>query len=331
MSFDKEIKRILLESPHNINDELLLEVYQYQYGFNSVYKEFADAVHKSPVFVKKASQIPFLPISFYKKHHIITQDGSVDFSKEIEFYSSGTTSQNRSTHFVADGEFYKIRSQQIFETYYGALQDVIILAVLPSYEENPSSSLIFMLKHFIEETKHPASGFYAFDIALIKARLQELSSENKKVVVWGVSYALLDWAEKETESFSNCIFLETGGMKGRRKELTRKELHTELMKGFNVMKIHSEYGMTELLSQAYSLGDGIYQFPAGFTPFLREINDPFGRIEQGSGGINVIDLANINASSFIETQDVGRINSGNFEILGRIDASDMRGCNLLYI
>lgn len=331
MSFDKEIKRILLESPQIINDDLLLEVYQYQYTFNFVYKEFADAVHKSPDLVKKVSQIPFLPISLYKNHSIKTQDGSVDFSKEIQFYSSGTTSQNRSTHYVADGEFYKIRSQQIFETYYGALKDVVIVAVLPSYEENPSSSLIFMLKHFIAETKHPASGFYSFDIPSIKSRLKELSSENKKIIVWGVSYALLDWAETETELFSHCIFLETGGMKGRRKELTRKELHAELMNGFGVAEIHSEYGMTELLSQAYSMGEGVYQFPEGFLPFLREINDPFGRITTGSGGMNIIDIANINACCFIETQDVGRIHDGKFEILGRIDSSDLRGCNLLYV
>lgn len=331
MSFDKEIKRILLETPQIINDDLLLEVYQYQYAFNFVYKEFADAVHKSPDLVKNSSQIPFLPIAFYKNHSIKTQDGSVDFSKEIRFYSSGTTSQNRSTHYVADGEFYKIRSQQIFETYYGSLKDVVILAVLPSYEENPSSSLIFMLKHFIEETKHAASGFYSFDIPTIKSNLKALSAENKKIIVWGVSYALLDWSETETELFSQCIFLETGGMKGRRKELTRKELHSNLMKGFGVTKIHSEYGMTELLSQAYSMGEGIYQFPAGLYPYLREMNDPFGRVAVGSGGINIIDLANINACCFVETQDVGRITDGNFEILGRIDTSDLRGCNLLYV
>lgn len=331
MSFDKEIKRILLESPQIINDELLLEVYQYQYAYNFVYKEFANAVHKSPDLVKNASEIPFLPIAFYKTHNIKTQDSGVDFSKEIQFYSSGTTSQNRSTHYVADAEFYKQRSQQIFENYYGPLENVIILAVLPSYEENPSSSLIFMLKHFIEETKHPASGFYSFDIPTIKSRLKELLTENKKIIVWGVSYALLDWAEKETESFSNCVFLETGGMKGRRKELTRNELHAELKNGFGVQEIHSEYGMTELLSQAYSLGEGFYEFPAGFSPFLREINDPFGRITRGSGGMNIVDLANINACCFIETQDVGRINEGKFEILGRIDSSDLRGCNLLYI
>ena len=331
MSFDKQIKHILLESPWAINDNLLIEVYQYQYAFNTVYKEFADAVHKSPEKVKTIHDIPFLPITFYKNRDIKTQDGSVDFSEAVEFYSSGTTSSNRSTHCVADPEFYKQRSQQIFESYYGSLKDVVIVAVLPSYEENSSSSLIFMMKHFIEETAHEASGFYSFDIPRIKALLKLLSSEKKKILVWGVSYALLDWAETERELYSNVLFLETGGMKGRRKELTRAELHTKLCIGFGVKKIHSEYGMTELLSQAYSTGEGIYQFPAGLIPVLRQINDPFGRVKQGSGGINLIDLANINACCFIETQDVGRITGEKFEILGRMDTSDMRGCNLLYM
>ncbi len=331
MSFDKEIKRILLESPQAINEESIIEVYRYQYINNPVYKLFADSVHRSPAVVKNAAEIPFLPISFYKNHRIETQDGSIDFSTAIPFYSSGTTSSNRSTHTVADPAFYAARSKQIFEKYYGPLSDTIILTVLPSYEENPSSSLIFMMKQFIEATGHAASSFYAFDVAAIKAVLKELRTENKKIIVWGVSYALLDWAEQETESFSSVIFLETGGMKGRRKELTRAELHARLTKGFGVAVIHSEYGMTELVSQAYSVGEGLYEFPAGLIPVLREINDPFGRIDRGSGGINIIDLANINACCFIETQDVGRISAAGFEILGRMDTSDIRGCNLLYV
>jgi len=331
MSFDKEIKHILLESPRCINDNLLIEVYRYQYAFNSVYKEFSDAVHRSPENVETVQNIPFLPITFYKNRNIKTQDGSVDFSKSVEFYSSGTTSANRSTHHVADPEFYKQRSQQIFESYYGLLKDTVIVAVLPSYEENPSSSLIFMMKHFIHETEHEASGFYSFDIPRIKVLLKSLSLEKKKILVWGVSYALLDWAETETESYSNILFLETGGMKGRRKELTRAELHAQLCKGFGVKTIHSEYGMTELLSQSYSTGEGLYQFPQGLIPILRQINDPFEKVVQGSGGINLIDLANINACCFIETQDVGRISGEKFEILGRIDTSDLRGCNLLYM
>ncbi|ABG59239.1 conserved hypothetical protein [Cytophaga hutchinsonii ATCC 33406] len=331
MSFDKEIKRILLELPQSINEESIIEVYRYQYTNNPIYKLFADSVHRSPAVVKNAGEIPFLPIAFYKKHQIETQDGNVDFSKAISFSSSGTTSSSRSTHTVADPAFYAARSKQIFENYYGPLTDTIILAVLPSYEENPSSSLIFMMKHFIEATGHAASGFYAFNIAAIKAVLKELHTENKKIIVWGVSYALLDWAEQERESFSSVIFLETGGMKGRRKELTRSELHEQLTKGFGVTAIHSEYGMTELLSQAYSFGEGLYAFPTGLIPVLREVNDPFGRITRGSGGINIIDLANINACCFIETQDIGRISANGFEILGRIDASDIRGCNLLYV
>ena len=331
MSFDKEIKHILLESPQEVNEVLLIEVYRYQYAFNSVYKLYADAIQKSPANVHSVTDIPFLPISFYKNHLVVTQDGSVDISKSVEFYSSGTTSENRSTHVVSDPAFYKHRSKQIFESYYGPLSDVIILAVLPSYQENASSSLIFMMQHFIEQSNHAASKFYAFDKATIKTVLKELRYEQKKIIVWGVSYALLDWAEEEREVYESVIFLETGGMKGRRKELTRKELHTQLCTGFGVSTIHSEYGMTELLSQAYSTGDGMYQFPEGFIPILRQMNDPFGKVINGSGGINIIDLANINACCFIETQDVGRISEQGFEILGRIDSSDLRGCNLLYM
>jgi hypothetical protein len=331
MSFDKEIKQILLESSSIINDELVLEVYRYQYAHNSVYKEFSTAIKKTPGQVHSVAEIPFLPISFYKRHSIITQDGSIDFTNSVEFYSSGTTSANRSTHIVADPMFYQMRSQHIFESYYGPLKDIILVAVLPSYEENSFSSLIFMMQHFIRETYHDASGFYSFDIPRIKLLLKALVSENKKILVWGVSYALLDWAETESADYSNILFLETGGMKGRRKELTRAELHKELYNGFGVSTIHSEYGMTELLSQSYSVGDGLYQFPKGFIPILRQINDPFGQILQGSGGINVIDLANINGCCFIETQDVGRITNEAFEILGRLDMSDLRGCNLLYI
>jgi hypothetical protein len=331
MSFDKEIKQILLESSSKFNDELVLEVYKYQYLYNSVYKEFSTSIKKTPAQVHSVADIPFLPISFYKNHSVITQDGSIDFSKSVEFYSSGTTSDNRSTHIVADAEFYQMRSQHIFESYYGSLKNIILVAVLPSYEENPSSSLIFMMEHFIRETYHDGSGFYSFDIPRIKLLLNALASEDKKILVWGVSYALLDWAEEESADYSNILFLETGGMKGKRKELTRAELHNKLCNGFGVSTIHSEYGMTELLSQSYSVGDGLYQFPKGFIPVLRQINDPFGQILQGSGGINVIDLANINGCCFIETQDIGRITEDGFEILGRLDTSDSRGCNLLYI
>ncbi|WP_299249541.1 hypothetical protein [uncultured Cytophaga sp.] len=331
MSFDKEIKQILLESPSTINDDGILEVYRYQYSYNAIYREFAQAIKKTPAQVHSVADIPFLPISFYKNHSVITQDGSIDFTKSVDFYSSGTTSANRSTHTVADPAFYQMRSQHIFESYYGSLKDVIIIAVLPSYEENSSSSLIFMMQHFIRETNHDASGFYSFDIPRIKLLLKSIATENKKILVWGVSYALLDWAESEEADYSNILFLETGGMKGRRSELTRSELHNQLCKGFKVTNIHSEYGMTELLSQSYSLGEGMYQFPFGLIPILRQINDPFCNVLQGSGGINIIDLANINGCCFIETQDVGRITNHQFEILGRLDASDLRGCNLLYM
>lgn len=331
MSFDKEIKQILLESHSSINDELVLEVFRYQYSYNAIFKKYATAIKKTPKEVQSVSDIPFLPISFYKNHRVITQDGTIDFTNSTEFYSSGTTSLNRSTHIVADSVFYQMRSQQIFESYYGSLKDIILIAVLPSYEENSSSSLVYMMQHFIRETYHDASGFYSFDIPRIKLLLKSLASENKKILIWGVSYALLDWAESEVADYSNMIFLETGGMKGRRKELTRTELHEQLCIGFGVSKIHSEYGMTELLSQSYSFADGVYQFPSGLIPILRQINDPFGNVLKGSGGINIIDLANINGCCFIETQDVGRITGDSFEILGRLDTSDQRGCNLLYI
>ncbi|MBC7450668.1 MAG: hypothetical protein H7259_04195 [Cytophagales bacterium] len=331
MSFDKEIKRILKDFPQKINEEVILEVYKYQYKYNTVYKEYADAINRSPSSVHAIHSIPFLPITLFKTHRVETKEKNSTIDTDLVFYSSGTTSSNRSSHYVRDPEFYKIRSRQIFESYYGSLENTIILAVLPSYEENSSSSLVFMIQHFIACTKHVASGFYSFDIKKIKDTLQALKKEHKKVLVWGVSYALLDWAEGEEESYSDVIFLETGGMKGRRKELSRAELHQQLMKGFGVSTIHSEYGMTELLSQAYSKGNGHYEFREGLIPVLREINDPFTILQKGSGGLNIIDLANIDSCCFIETQDVGRITTDVFEIIGRIDASDIRGCNLLYI
>jgi len=331
MSFKKEIKRFLADGSDTINDDLILEVYKYQYKYNTVYREYANSLRKTPQIIQSIQEIPFLPISFFKNHRIQTLETGNAVETAVIFYSSGTTSSNRSSHYVTDADFYKWRSQQLFEATYGDLSNCIILAVLPSYEENPSSSLIYMIDHFMKATSHEASGFYSFSIPSIKKILHELKKEKRKIIVWGVSYALLDWAEEETDIYTDVIFMETGGMKGRRTELSRPELHARLKKGFSVSNIHSEYGMTELLSQAYSTGEGLYHFPIGFSPILRETNDPFHQITQGNGAMNLIDLANMDSCCFIETQDIGRIANQSFEILGRMDASDMRGCNLLYM
>uniref|UniRef100_UPI003567DA85 acyl transferase n=1 Tax=Labilibaculum sp. TaxID=2060723 RepID=UPI003567DA85 len=247
------------------------------------------------------------------------------------FTSSGTTGNLTSRHFVPDLKMYEQSFTKGFEQYYGSVSDYCILALLPSYLEREGSSLIYMMEHLIRDSKHPKSGFYLHNHEELIATIKELKKQNQKILLLGVSFALLDLAEKFQLDLENVIVMETGGMKGRRKEITREELHAFLTKRLGVEKIHSEYGMTELLSQAYSKGDSLFFTPSWMKVLIRDTYDPFSYEKQGrSGGVNVIDLANIHSCSFIETQDLGRIHAdGSFEILGRFDHSDIRGCNLL--
>jgi len=327
MDFKESFKKDLFNiSNQNFNEKALL-LFNFQAKHNPVYKQYLQLLGKDPDKVSLIEEIPFLPILFFK-----TQEIKTDFFQERQiFYSSGTTGTQTSRHYIADPDFYLNNSEEIFKRFYGDLSGYIVLALLPSYQENPGSSLIYMVNHFIKQSGNELSGFVSEKTLLENLKKYKESSAKKLLI--GVSYALWDLAENEQPDLSDFIVMETGGMKGRRTELVREELHEILKNGLNVSTIHSEYGMTELLSQAYSKGQGFFEGPEWFKILLRDINDPLtigtGR---SSGGINIIDLANVDSCAFIETQDLGRISEDKtFEVLGRFDNSDIRGCNLLYL
>lgn len=306
-----------------------LQVYEFQYANNIVYKRFCDLLNRKPNLVKTIKDIPFLPIQFFKSETILSSAEDID----ITFTSSGTTGQNTSKHHVTDLDLYERSFNTAFKQFYGDIETYVVLALLPSYLERQGSSLIYMAEHLIKVSNHAESGFYLDDISALIKTLKELESRNQKCLLIGVSFALLDLVETETLQLKNTIVMETGGMKGRRKEMIREELHAQLKQGFGVSNIHSEYGMTELLSQAYSKGRGIFECPSHMDILIRDTEDALSFAPKGkTGGINVIDLANLNSCSFIATQDLGKqIDNDNFEILGRFDHSDIRGCNLMVL
>ena len=309
-----------------------LSTFRFQYQNCEVYKQFCDALKITPQQINSIDRIPFLPVEFYKTHKIISKNISPE-NHPIIFSSSGTTSQTLSKHYISDISVYEQSFRKGFEFFYGNLEDYCLLALLPSYLERQDSSLVFMVNNLIQKTKNPDSGFYLHNLTELSEKLKYLSGKNQKFILLGVSYALLDLAEMMNTTFlsEGGIVMETGGMKGKHKEMLREELHTVLKKAFGKNEIHSEYGMTELLSQSYSKGNGLFKCPPWMQILIRDIHDPFHIIENGkTGGINVIDLANINSCSFIATQDLGKLyNDGSFEITGRFDAADIRGCNLM--
>jgi len=308
--------------------QLSLEVFEYQYQNCKVYQKFCNHFKKNPENVFKLSDIPFLPIEFFKKHQILSCHQLV----QKVFTSSGTTNQQTSKHHITDIELYQKNFCQIFQSQYGSINDYAILALLPSYLERDGSSLIYMVNHLIKKTRHPDSGFFLDDLKLLKETLLKLEAKKQKTLLIGVSFALLDFVEKYDLKLNYTTVMETGGMKGRRPEITRKELHKKLSKGFGVKHIHSEYGMTELLSQAYSKSDGIFELPPTMKVFIRDTEDPLHIYKDfnKTGGLNIIDLANINSCAFIATQDLGQsVKKNCFKIMGRFDYSDVRGCNLL--
>ncbi len=304
-----------------------LEIFRLQYSNNRVYRQFCDLLKRPPKEVKTPEDIPFLPIEFFKTHKIV----STESASEKIFTSSGTTGQQTSKHFVTDLSIYVESFRRGFDHFYGSVEDYAVLALLPSYLEREGSSLIYMVDDLIKKSKNPHSGFYLHDLKALREKIELLEHQEQKILLIGVSFALLDLVESFSFKLKNTIIMETGGMKGRRKEMIRTELHNELKKGFGVEKIHSEYGMTELLSQAYSVGEGIFECPPWMKILIRDPEDAMSLLPEGkSGGINVIDLANINSCSFIATQDLGKnLEGGKTEILGRFDNSDIRGCNLL--
>ena len=304
-----------------------MKVFRFQFQHNEVYQKYCLLLKKSPENVKHLTEIPFLPIEFFKSKDILSSTAVV----QTTFTSSGTTGMITSKHHVTDLGFYEASFRSAFSKFYGNIEDYAVLALLPSYLEREGSSLIYMAKDFIEGSNHPDSGFYLHNYNELAKKLVELDNSGQNVLLIGVTYALLDLIELQKFQLKNTIIMETGGMKGKRKELIREELHNILTEGFGVEKIHSEYGMTELLSQAYSFGDGIFECPPWMDILIRDTEGPLTIIEDGkTGGINVIDLANINSCSFIATQDLGKkYPDYSFEVLGRFDNSDIRGCNLM--
>jgi phenylacetate-coenzyme A ligase PaaK-like adenylate-forming protein len=307
-------------------ERLAIETFRQQYENTEVYRKFCDLLKVVPSSVKKIENIPFLPIQFFKSHRVISKR----VSETITFTSSGTTGSITSKHHVSDLSLYEKSFLTAFKLSYGNPSQYAILALLPSYIERGGSSLVYMAANLIETSTIEHSGFYLNDINSLIEKLNFLENTNQKTILLGVSYALLDLIEKQKFKLKNTIVMETGGMKGKRKELIKDELHSILKKGFGVDRIHSEYGMTELLSQAYSKGDGIFYTPPWMKIFTRDTEDALSFVQGKTGGINVIDLANLHSCSFIATQDLGRIRKDDsFEILGRFDTSDIRGCNLM--
>jgi phenylacetate-coenzyme A ligase PaaK-like adenylate-forming protein len=324
----RELKERIFKVSASGFEELALELFRHQYHLNPVYQAFCSALKKDSSSVQSLADIPFLPVEFFKTHEVVTAF-SIQHSGSRIFLSSGTTQQHRSRHIVSDVALYETSFRKGFELFYGDLKDYAIFALLPSYEEQGGSSLIYMMNDLVKQSAYAESGFYSGrEYELTEAITR--TGPRKKLLI-GVSYALLDLAEKHALHLENTIVMETGGMKGRRKEMVREELHEQLCSGFGVSVIHSEYGMTELLSQAYSKGRGIFHGPPWMHVMVRDTEDPFRFLENGrTGGVNIIDLANMNSCCFIATQDLGKIHEdGSFEVLGRFDNSEIRGCNLL--
>jgi len=304
-----------------------LQVFRHQFKNNTVYRSFCDLLYIHSSDVKKVEEIPFLPIQFFKSHAVLSSTQAV---KET-FTSSGTTGSSVSKHMVTDLSWYTKSYTKGFEHFYGPIEDYTVLGLLPNYLERDGSSLIYMVDDFIKKSNKPASGFYLNNLTELSKTLIALDKKGEKVLLIGVTFALLDLIERQQFKLQNTIIMETGGMKGRRKEIIRNELHEILCAGFGVSKIHSEYGMTELLSQGYSSGDGVFDCPPWMKILARDTEDALTMVGTNkTGGLNVIDLANYNSCSFIATQDLGKVdNNGSFEVLGRFDHSDIRGCNLM--
>jgi len=307
--------------------ETTLKAFRFQAANNAIYREFIEGLHIDPEAIYRIDQIPFLPISFFKSHQVVSSAEP----GELVFTSSGTTGIITSSHHISDVSWYRESFRRAFQLFYGNITSYCVLALLPAYLEREGSSLIYMAQDMITESKNPDSGFYLYNHADLYDQLKRQQQNKKPTLLIGVTFALLDFVEQYQLNFPELIVMETGGMKGRRKEMIREELHQILGKGFGVKAIHSEYGMTELLSQAYSKSEGIFNCPPWMRIITRDTNDPLSLTGTNrTGGINVIDLANTNSCCFIATQDLGRVApDGSFEVLGRFDHSDIRGCNLL--
>jgi phenylacetate-coenzyme A ligase PaaK-like adenylate-forming protein len=308
-------------------EAVALEVFRYQYQQVEIYRLYCDSLKRNPSTVNSLADVPFLPIEFFKTHTVIAKEKTA----EKVFESSGTTGQVSSKHPVADLKLYERSFEKCFELFYGDVKDYVILALLPSYLERDNSSLVYMAKNLIERSHQNASGFFLDEFEKLYDWLDVLKNGKRKVMLLGVTFGLLDFAEQYKFDFPDLVVMETGGMKGRREELTREEVHVHLRTAFGVSHIHSEYGMTELLSQGYSKGNGVFHSPPWMRVLTRDMYDPLTlQKKNATGAVNVIDLANLYSCSFIATGDLCRTKAdGSFEVIGRIDNAEIRGCNLM--
>lgn len=332
-----ELRSEILAVDTSSFESLALKIFRFQVQYMPVYGSFVGLLGRQPDSITRIEDIPFLPVSFFKQHPVRSDKMS---GQGKTFESSGTTGHDTSRHFVADLPLYEALSVRLFEAIYGPLSNYHILALLPSYLERSNSSLVYMVKHFMKTAGSEHSGFYLDDFDSLNTKLAELQNlpDGRKVLLIGVTFALLDWAEQYVAQSrfrmdtSQLVVMETGGMKGRRKEMLRQEVHDSLRQTLGVASVHSEYGMTELVSQAYSTGDGVFTSSDTIRVLIRDITDPLAvGLQRQTGGINVVDLGNLDSCAFIETADLGRINGQSFEVVGRLDNSDVRGCNLLYL
>ncbi len=311
--------------------ELALETFRFQHSGNKVYRTFCDLLLVDPEKVTALAHIPFLPIGFFKSHRVV----SGAFPDACVFESSGTTQTGNSKHHVKSLDLYTDSFMACFRLFFGDPADWCILSLLPSYLERGHSSLVMMADALMKSSGHPQSGFYLDQFGRLHDTLQQLELAGQKTILLGVTFALLDFSEQYPMDLRHTIVMETGGMKGRKREMTREEVHAQLKKQFGLAAVHAEYGMTELLSQAYSFGNGLYRTPPWMRVLLREEEDPLsvratGNGAEASGIINIIDLANRYSCAFIATDDLGRLHKdGSFEVIGRIDNSDIRGCSLM--
>lgn len=307
-------------------EQLALEAFCFQAAQNPVYAAYLQAIHCIPEQIDCIQKIPFLPIGFYKTHAVRTGN----FTPALVFESSTTTGSTPSQHLVRNPTLYKASFLNGFEQYWGSPHNTCIIGLLPSYLERKNSSLVYMVKELIEKSCHPNSGFYLNEREVLSKTLTELESKQQRTLLIGVTFALLDFASTHPQPLKHTTLIETGGMKGRAEELTREEVHSLLKKAFQLPAIGSEYGMTELFSQAWSKGDGLFESPPWMKVLVREEEDPLTVKLSGNGGLNIIDLANIDSCCFIATDDAGRVHSnGHFEMLGRLDGASTRGCSLL--
>jgi hypothetical protein len=332
MSFKNTIKETIISGDKFDFENAALEIFNFQYTNNVVYRQYVDAIKVVPDKIDSIDKIPFLPIRFFKTHRVST----TSFAPQHIFESSGTTASTNSKHYVKDTELYEVSFKSAFRKFYGDVSDSCIIGLLPSYLERKNSSLVYMVDTLIKDSGHERSGFYLNDFDNLFRVLSELEKRQQKTLLIGVTFALLDFAEQYHFPLKHTIVMETGGMKGKREELLREQVHALLCRAFQINKIHSEYGMTELLSQAYSKGDGIFNTPPWMRVLCRHEDDPLSlqtsKENSAKGLLNIIDLANIYSCSFIATDDLGTVFAdGNFEITGRMDNSDVRGCSLLVL